>query len=192
LQLRRNEQAPANAATQPAGGYGALRAAHRRLAHVTDAGGPMDALTLLKQDHDRVKKMLAEGEDTTERAEKTRAELFERLKGDLMIHERMEEEVLYPALKQHPKARELALEGYEEHHVVDQILAELEQTDPTDETWAAKWKVAKENLEHHIDEEESEMFPKSRRAFSAEELEQMGARMAEIRSLAKQVAASGG
>jgi hemerythrin-like domain-containing protein len=150
----------------------------------------MDALKLLKEDHDRVKKMLAEGEDTTERAEKTRTELFARLKHDLEIHERLEEEVLYPALKQHPKARELAFEGYEEHHVVDQILGELEQTPVTDEQWTAKFKVAKENLEHHIEEEESEMFPAARRVFSDEELEEMGARMQQIKQLAQQVAAS--
>lgn len=150
----------------------------------------MDALKLLKEDHDRVKKMLAEGESTTERGEKTREELFARLKSDLEIHERMEEEVLYPALKSHPKARDLALEGYEEHHVVDTILAELEQTPPSDEQWGAKFKVAKENLEHHIEEEETQMFPKARNAFSEDELEQMGQRMAEIRQLAKQVVVS--
>jgi len=134
--------------------------------------------------------MLAEGESTTERGEKTREELFARLKSDLEIHERMEEEVLYPALKSHPKARDLALEGYEEHHVVDTILAELEQTPPSDEQWGAKFKVAKENLEHHIEEEETQMFPKARNAFSDDELEQMGQRMAEIRQLAKQVVVS--
>ena len=150
----------------------------------------LDALKLLKEDHDRVKKMLAEGESTTERGEKTREELFARLKSDLEIHERMEEEVLYPALKSHPKARDLALEGYEEHHVVDTILAELEQTPPSDEQWGAKFKVAKENLEHHIEEEETQMFPKARNAFSDDELEQMGQRMAEIRQLAKQVVVS--
>jgi hemerythrin-like domain-containing protein len=99
----------------------------------------------------------------------------------------MEEEVLYPAMKEHPRARELALEGYAEHHVVDTILAELEQTDPDDEQWTAKFKVAKENLEHHIDEEENEAFPAVRRAFSEEELEQLGARMQEIKQLAQQV-----
>ena len=150
----------------------------------------LDALKLLKEDHDRVKKMLAEGESTTERGEKTREELFARLKSDLEIHERMEEEVLYPALKSHPKARDLALEGYEEHHVVDTILAELEQTPPSDEQWGAKFKVAKENLEHHIEEEETQMFPKARNAFSDDELEQMGTRMAEIKQLAKQLAGS--
>lgn len=144
----------------------------------------MDALALLKEDHAKVKKMLAEGESTTERGVKTRAELFARLKTELEIHERIEEEVLYPALKSHPKARDLALEGYEEHHVVDMILAELEQTDPSDEHWGAKFKVAKENLEHHIEEEETEMFPKARQAFSRDELEQMAVRMAEIKQAA--------
>jgi hemerythrin-like domain-containing protein len=144
----------------------------------------VDALTLLKEDHDRVKKMLAEGETTTERGVKTRGELFARLKTELEAHELMEEQVLYPALTEHPRARELALEAYEEHHVVDTILAELEQTDPSDEEWTAKFKVAKENLEHHIEEEETEMFPKARQAFSRAELEQMGARMSEIKKAA--------
>ena len=136
----------------------------------------MDALTLLEQDHAVVKKILAEGDETTERAEKTRAELFARLKSELEIHERIEEEVLYPALRANPKSKEIALEGYEEHHVVDEILAELEMTPTTDEHWGAKFTVAKENLEHHIEEEETEMFPKARKIFSKVELksEKMG------------------
>jgi hypothetical protein len=149
----------------------------------------VDALALLKEDHDRVRKLLDEGEATTERAEKGRTELFTKLKAELEIHERIEEEVFYPALKAHPKARELALEGYEEHHVVDQILSELEQTDPTDEQWTAKFKVAKENLEHHIEEEEGDMFKAARSAFSKEELEELGARMQELKQLGQQVTA---
>ncbi|MGI8872188.1 MAG: hemerythrin domain-containing protein [Candidatus Limnocylindria bacterium] len=148
----------------------------------------MDAISLLKSDHDKVKKMLAEGEATTERATKTRSDLFAALTRELEIHERIEEEIFYPALKQHPKTRDLALEGYEEHHVVDQILGELGQTDTADETWAAKFSVAKENLEHHIEEEEGEMFRAVRQGFSREELEALGARMAELKQLGEQVA----
>lgn len=147
----------------------------------------MNALTLLKEDHVRIKKMLADGESTTERGEKTRTELFARLKETLTAHEAMEEEVLYPALKAHPKAKDLTLEAYEEHHVVDLVLEELEQTPVTDEQWGAKFTVAKENIEHHIEEEEGEMFAACRSIFSDDELEQMGTRMAEIQSLAKQV-----
>jgi len=146
----------------------------------------MDAISLLKADHDKVKKMLAEGEETTERAEKTRTELFARLKEELMIHERIEEEVFYPALKEHPKARDIALEGYEEHHVVDEIMGELEATDVTDETWSAKFKVMKENIEHHIEEEEGEMFKQARQVFDDAELEDLGKRMNELKQLAMQ------
>jgi hemerythrin superfamily protein len=141
----------------------------------------MDALKLLEKDHQLVKRLLAEGEDTTERAEKTRAELFARLKRELTIHEQMEEQVLYPALREISKSRDIALEGYEEHHVVDEIFSELEQTPPSDDTWAAKFKVARENLEHHIEEEETDMWQAARREFTRDELEDMGNRMLEIK-----------
>ena len=149
----------------------------------------MDAIALLKADHDKVKKMLAEGEETTERAVKTRSELFETLKSEMLIHERIEEEIFYPALKSHPKARDIVLEGYEEHHVVDEIMGELETTPVSDETWGAKFKVMKESIEHHIEEEEGEMFKQARQVFDADELEQLGARMAELKQLGQQVEA---
>jgi hemerythrin-like domain-containing protein len=154
-------------------------------------GGPMNAISLLKDDHDRVKKMLAEGEETTERAEKTRTQVFAKLKEEMLIHERIEEEIFYPALKEHPKAKEIVLEGYEEHHVVDEIMGELEATDVTDEQWAAKFKVMKENIEHHIEEEEGDMFKQARQVFSDEELEELGARMMELKKLGQQVGAAG-
>jgi hypothetical protein len=152
----------------------------------------MNALTLLTQEHQQVKKLLEEGEATTERGVKTRTELYARLKEMLTTHERMEEEVLYPALKKHREAREDALEGYQEHHVVDLIFEELDATPVDDEKWGAKFTVAKENIEHHIEEEESEMFREAREVFKPEELERMGDQMAEIRALAKQVEASEG
>ncbi|MEX1263616.1 MAG: hemerythrin domain-containing protein [Actinomycetota bacterium] len=137
----------------------------------------MNALTLLKRDHTEVKKMLSDLEDTTERAEKTRTEGLATLKHELGIHEAIEEEIFYPALKEHPKTKDLALEGYEEHHVVDTIMGELEDVVPSDETWMAKFSVMKENLEHHITEEEDEMFPKVEQVFEDDELQDLGARM---------------
>ena len=147
----------------------------------------MDALTLLKSDHDRVKKMLEEGESTTERGVKTRTELMQTLKREMVIHERIEEEIFYPALKEHPKAREIVLEGYEEHHVVDEIMGELEMTDVSDETWGAKFKVMKENIEHHIEEEEGEMFKNARQVFDEQELTDLGTRMQELKMAALQL-----
>jgi hypothetical protein len=147
----------------------------------------MNALTLLKADHDKMKKLLTEGESTTERGEKTRTELLDRIKSELSIHERIEEEIFYPALKSHPRAKDIVLEGYEEHHVVDEIMGELEATDVTDETWGAKFKVMKENIEHHMEEEEGEMFAKARQVFDADELDQLGVRMEELKRVGEQV-----
>ena len=138
----------------------------------------MDAMKLLKDDHGKVKKMLEELEATTERGVKTRRDLFTKLKQELMVHEAIEEEIFYPALKSHPKTKEITLEAYEEHHVVDMVMAEIEGVAFDDETWGAKFMVMKENLEHHIEEEEGEMFKQARQVFAREELEQLGGSMA--------------
>ena len=137
----------------------------------------MDALTLLKQDHDTVKSMLRKLDETTERAEVTRTEGLEKLKQELTVHEAIEEEILYPALIEFAKTKDITLEAYEEHHVVDTIMAELEQTPVDDETWAAKLTVMKENLEHHIEEEEDDMFKKARQVMDQAELKELGERM---------------
>jgi hypothetical protein len=146
----------------------------------------MDALQLLKTDHDKVKKLLTELESTTERGEKTRTELFATIKGELTVHEIIEEEIFYPELKAHPKAKDIVLEGFEEHHVVDLLMSELEALDVTDETWGAKAIVMKENIEHHIEEEEGEMFKTARSVFDKAELDDLGARMAERKTSAQQ------
>jgi hypothetical protein len=144
----------------------------------------MDALTLLKTDHDKMRKLLTELETTTERGVKTREELFATIKGELMVHEAIEEEIFYPALKGHPKAKDIVLEGYEEHHVVDLVMAELEGLDVSDETWGAKAIVMKENVEHHMEEEEGEMFKQARQVFERDELEELGKQMEERKASA--------
>ena len=137
----------------------------------------MDAIKLLKDDHDKAKKMLQQLEETTERAVKTREEVFTKLKAELEVHEAIEEEIFYPALKQHAEAKEIVLEAYEEHDVVNIVMSEIEQTPFEDETWSAKFSVMKENLEHHIEEEEGEMFKQARDVFDKETLEQLGEQM---------------
>ena len=137
----------------------------------------MDAIAMLKADHDKVKQLLTRLEDTTERAAKTRAELFATIKGELTVHEIIEEEIFYPALKAHPKTKDIALEGYEEHHVVDMVMAEIEGLPFDDEKWGAKFKVMKENIEHHIEEEEGDMFVKTRQVFDEDDLDALGRRM---------------
>ena len=141
----------------------------------------MNAITMLTDDHRKVKKLLSELETTTERGVKTREELFTRIKADLTVHEIIEEEIFYPALKEHPKAKDIVLEGYEEHNVVDTLMSELSALPFDHETWGAKAKVMQENIEHHIEEEEGEMFKKARQVFDEAELEELGERMARRR-----------
>ena len=136
-----------------------------------------NAIELLKEDHRKVKKLLEQGDETTENAVKTRTELLEKIKAEMQVHETIEEEIFYPALQQHEKAKEIVLEGYEEHHVVDQILEELDEVSVEDERWAAKFSVMKENVEHHIEEEEDDMFKKAKQIFSDDELNELGERM---------------
>lgn len=138
----------------------------------------MNAITLLEDDHRKLEHMLDELEPTTERAVKTRQELFDRVRTSLTIHEIIEEEIFYPTLQSHPKAKDIVLEGYEEHEVVNHVMGELGTLPVTDETWGPKCKVMIENIRHHIQEEEGEMFPKARKVFDREELQELGDAMA--------------
>jgi hemerythrin-like domain-containing protein len=148
--------------------------------------GETDAITLLENDHRKLEALLAQGEDTTERAVKGRTTLLETLTAELNVHELIEEKLLYPTLKSHPEAREIVLEGYEEHHVADLIIGELHTLARDTEQWGAKFKVLKENIEHHIQEEEGEMFRAARAVMSREELQELGARMAAMKAREQQ------
>src|SRR3979409_2746289 len=113
---------------------------------------------------------------TTERGVKTREEKWNKLLKELTIHENIEEEIFYPALHEHPRLKDIVLEALEEHHLVDDIVEQLKDTPFDDEHWSAKFKVTKENVEHHIEEEESPMFSKVRQEFSRDELDELGSR----------------
>ena len=146
----------------------------------------MDALTLLEQDHQKVKKLMGEIEKTTERGAKTREELFTKLVQELTVHEKIEEQIFYPAVKDAAKTKkleEIVTESFEEHHFVNVVIAEIKETPFEAEEWAAKFSVMMENIEHHaFEEEEGEMFPKVRKLFSKSELEELGARMEELKT----------
>ena len=158
---------------------GAVAAVKKRLPGATAS---MDAITLLEADHRRLESLFKQGEETTERAIKGRRELLATLSKALTIHEMIEEKVLYPALKEFPEARDIVLEGFQEHHVADLIAKELEGVSTTDEQWGAKFKVLKENIEHHIQEEEGPMFRTARGVMPADRLELLGARMAKMKA----------
>jgi hypothetical protein len=149
------------------------------------SSGKPDGLALLEQDHRRFEQLLKQGEETTEKARDKRRELLDTITREMNLHELMEENVLYPALKEHPEAREIVLEGYQEHHVADKIVEELHQVATDDERWGAKFKVLKENIEHHIQEEEGAMFRTARGIFSQEQLQELGDKMRAVRNQAR-------
>lgn len=142
----------------------------------------MNAFQLLKEDHKKVSGIFEQIEGTTERATKTREELFGKLKQELDIHTKIEESIFYPAIKQAAETRDIVLEGLEEHHVVKVLLKELESMPVDTEQWTAKVKVLKENVEHHVEEEEGEMFPKAKDVLEEEQINQLGTKMEEMKT----------
>lgn len=150
----------------------------------------MNAFALLKADHEKVAGILETIEGTTERALKGRDELFVRLKAELDLHAMIEEEILYPALEEVEETRDITLEAYEEHRLVKQLLAELEAEPKDTEEWTAKFTVLKENIEHHVEEEEGEMFKKARQGLSEEEIESLGDQLQEAKRQNKAASAS--
>ena len=151
----------------------------KRLPWAKDENDPIE---LLKVDHRRFEKLLADGEDTTERAIKGRGEILDALTSELTVHEAIEEQLLYPALRPHAEAHDIVLEGIEEHHVADILIKELHKVRKDNEKWGAKFGVLKESVEHHIKEEERMMFPAARAALSREELLALGARMRALKT----------
>lgn len=143
----------------------------------------MDAIQLLKQDHEKVKGLLSQLGDTTSRAEKTRAELLEKIAKELEIHTTIEEEIFYPAFREAAKNaedREMFFEAVEEHHAAgDLVLPDLMDTETGSDQFGGRAKVLKELVEHHADEEEKEMFKRARELLSREQLEDLGMRMEE-------------
>jgi hemerythrin-like domain-containing protein len=151
----------------------------------------MNAFELLKQDHKKVSGIFEKLEPTTERGIKTREELFAQLKQELDIHARIEETILYPALKEAEETKDITLEAFEEHGVVKQLLAELDEMPKDDESWGAKLKVLQENVEHHVEEEEGEMFPSARKVLSQQQIEELGTRMEAAKQEQQKASAAG-
>jgi len=135
----------------------------------------MDAFELLKADHKKVAELF----DLLETASgKRKLDVFKRIKSELEIHTHVEETIFYPALEKPEETHDLTLEAYEEHKVVKTLLAELSGAKSANDEWQAKAKVLRENVEHHVEEEENELFDKADDALSDEEIESLGERMA--------------
>jgi hemerythrin-like domain-containing protein len=153
-------------------GQGAVSRARRR-----GTSRPMDATELLMRDHATVRRLaetFEKGED-----DKAKAEAVAEILALLKVHTAIEEEIFYPAVRTEVgEVEDLVLEGVEEHHVAKELIAEIEGLKPADEAWEPKVTVLIENVEHHVEEEESEMFPKVRKGLDAPRLAALGQEMA--------------
>lgn len=136
----------------------------------------MDALSLLTADHNRVRGLFTRFQSAEESGETAQmAELAATILEELEVHATIEEEIFYPTVSEaSEEIHEVVVEGVEEHNVVKQLAEEVKTLSPEDETWAAKLKVMIENVEHHAEEEESELFPQVRKALGAEALAELG------------------
>lgn len=141
----------------------------------------MDAITLLKEDHKKVKKMLTELTETTNRATKTRVKLVEDINKEIQIHTTLEEEIFYPAFKDSAEKVDdeaMYFEALEEHRAAGElVLPDLSKTDPGSSQFAGRAKVLQELIEHHIKDEEKEMFPRARKLLDKSTIEELGKRM---------------
>ena len=137
----------------------------------------MDAIQLLKDDHKKVEKIFSDLESKRD----DRRALFPELDRELTIHAEIEEKVFYPAAREAAPTRDLVLESIEEHKQIKMVLADLEKTDMRTAEWAADLKVLKEDVMHHVGEEENELFPKVKTILSKEQLEDLGSRMEELK-----------
>jgi hypothetical protein len=131
-----------------------------------------DPIELLKQDHRKVAELFDQVEATESEQEHLR--LFEKIKAELEAHTHIEETAFYPALEEYEELKDLVLEAYEEHRQVKTLIREIEALAEGSEKLDAKLKVMSENVEHHVEEEETEMFPKLRQLIEPAELEELG------------------
>lgn len=131
----------------------------------------MNAIELLKQDHDKVDRLFQKVKGSEESEHK---ELFEKIKEELEVHTHIEETVFYPRMREEEKLKDIVLEGIEEHHQVKIFLRELSALSDDSEKFEPKLKVLMEDVTHHVQEEEGEMFPKIEEIFDQTTLEEIG------------------
>ncbi|HEY0700455.1 MAG TPA: hemerythrin domain-containing protein [Micromonospora sp.] len=144
-----------------------------------------DAIVLLKEDHKEVRRLFKAFQQAGENATTRKRELVGQIIEALTVHTYLENEVMYPEVRRLlPDLDDDVLESYEEHHVVDVLCEELAAMEPDQERYDAKVTVLIENVTHHIEEEEQDWFPKVRAGLGRSELQEMGARMIELRERA--------
>ena len=141
----------------------------------------MSILDLLKADHKEVSDLLSEMSETTERAAKKREQLFTECKTALMAHSHAELEAFYLPLLRDGDDEDALREAQVEHEVVERLLEDISSTASTDEKWLAKVTVLKELIEHHVEDEEGEIFKLAKKAYDKKQLDEIGTRFEQLK-----------
>jgi len=150
-----------------------------------------DAIVLLKKDHQEMRKLFRAFEKAGENATATKSRVATQILEALTVHTYIENEVMYPRVRALlPEVEDDVLESYEEHHVADLLVMELSAMKADAERFVPKMTVLIENVEHHMDEEEQEWFPKVRQGLGRKQLQEIGDELAERKKTAPRKATS--
>jgi hemerythrin superfamily protein len=145
----------------------------------------VDAITLLRDDHKTVEGLFRKFEKLGSRAAKGKRDVVDKMIRELSVHAAIEEQVFYPAVRDvSEEIDETVLESLEEHHIVKWTLSELQDLDPDHERFDPKVKVLIESVRHHVEEEESELFPEVRKAMGRKHLQELGEALKEAKKTA--------
>ena len=135
----------------------------------------MNVLKILKKDHSAVQNLFGKFDRAGKSAHDKKSELFVKIRRELQVHSRAEEEIFYPALKAlNDEGRRLISEAIKEHKDVDELLTQISRIKPTDKNFDEKMETLIENVDHHVEEEEGEIFRFAEGNFSDEQLEELG------------------
>ena len=144
-----------------------------------------DAIVLLKEDHQEIREQFHRFNEAGPNAHAAKGKIVDKIIELLTVHTYIENEVMYPEVRKLlPDLEDDVLESYEEHHVADLLTAEIAAMSPDAERFDAKVTVLIENVSHHMDEEEQDWFPKVREGLGRKDLQEIGARMIELKETA--------
>lgn len=135
----------------------------------------MDAIKMLKKDHEQLRFLFSKVRETESDSEKLK--YYRDIEELLAVHTHIEETIFYPAAKEKEKLEDIVKEGIQEHHVTDLLIGEIKNLVDESSVFDPKLKVLMEGVEHHIEEEEKEMFPDVRSEFSEIEISELGTKM---------------
>lgn len=134
----------------------------------------MDVFEVLKKDHEEARQIFGKIQSLPAGARKTREDLFQKLKEELLRHAKAEEKIFYPKLRDEKPTHDLIEEAYSEHHQVEKMLKEIETMPVGGDDWMKAVMTLKEKVEHHVREEENDIFPKARKMLKENQVSQLG------------------